>query len=357
MNISSNNEFLEFNRTQEMKPFHLAFRAEFSITLTVLSYMWLAIFPLGIASNIVNIVTFLKAGANDNVTILLIALSCSDLTFLLLVSPTMSRFVIGALVKPRQWPFDYNILAFLLIWPANTAYDISCFLAVSLGVMRCACVAMPLKFKLVFTKSRTIKWSLLLVVLAVFLRLPVLTIFRLAWRTDPATNVSTIYLASSPNKVLMMRFNDILNRGIVVYIAYIIMITCVVVISFKLYQASNLRKNCVAQSAKLSDQASDKNVVRGLSTRDVQVVKSVVLVCSVFILAQLPYVLSSLIQVINPEFDEGKSLSLLRYLFNQVSITCYYINASVNIFIHYNFNTKYRSVFRSQLLHLEPSET
>ena len=88
---------------------------------------------------------------------------------------------------------------YLFYWPAVTVYDISAFISVSLGVVRCACVAMPLKFKLVFTKSKTAKWVLFLVVLAVGLRIPVLLVWKLAYHTDPTTNVSTVYLGEISN--------------------------------------------------------------------------------------------------------------------------------------------------------------
>ena len=153
--------------------------------------------------------------------------------------------------------------------------------------MRWACVAMPLKFKSVFTKSRTIKWVMFLVVLAVSLRIPVLTINRISWRTNLQTNVSSPYL-KAVNFDYMTRINDILNRGIVIYILYFTMVTCVGVLTFKLYQVSKIRHSCTTDLTKVCNQASDKPVAHGLSSKDIQVVKSVVLVCIIFILSHLP---------------------------------------------------------------------
>ncbi|GFS23521.1 chemosensory receptor A [Elysia marginata] len=338
------NESLEFSLTQAPTPSQPRYVAEFLITISVLSYMRPVIICFGLVTNIINIVVFLKAGANDNVTILLIALACSDLVFLVLISMHACGFLLLYLVKLKHWAVHPELVVFLLFWPANTAYDISSFNAVSLGVIRCACVAMPLRFKLVFTKSRTIKWSLFLVVLAVLLRIPMLTIYRVAWRTDPATNLTSAYRLSV-NSVEMSRINDILNRGIMQYLAYIIMVTSVIVLSFKLYQASKMRQRCTTKSP----QALDKPVTQGMSARDMQVVKSTVLVCSIFILAQLPYIVSSTIRLINPEFDADKKEAMLSYIVMQVSLTFYQLNASINIFVYYNYNSKYRSILRSLL--------
>ena len=326
----------------------LAFIKEYTQTLQTLTYVWPAIILFGFVANITNVIVFLKSGAKDNVTVLLISLSLSDLAFLALITPSVCGFIIESHLWPSPWPFDKFLLMHLFYWPAFTAYDLSAFIAVSLGIFRCACVAMPLKFKLVFTKSRTIKWVCLLVVMAICLRLPVLTIFRLTWRKDPITNVSAIYLVSV-NKASMSRINDILNRGFLIWFNYLTMITCVIVLSYKLYQSSKIRQSCAAAGLQKSDQASDKAAVQSMSAKDMQVVKSVVLVCSIFIISQLPFVMLSATRLINPEFDGDASLALLFAIFSQISRTCAYINASINIFVYYHYNSKYRSMLRKIL--------
>ena len=118
---------------------------------------------------------------------------------------------------------------------------------------------MPLKFKLIFTKSKTIKWVLFLVVLTVSLRLPVLTIFRITWRTDRKTNISALYLASvNRARESMSRINDNLNRGFLIWFNYVTMITCVIVLSYKLYQSSKTRQSCAVKGLQPSHQTSNK---------------------------------------------------------------------------------------------------
>ncbi|GFR82041.1 chemosensory receptor C [Elysia marginata] len=292
------NESIEVLPTQALLPL----QANYFKILRVIACPWPAIILFGLVSNVINVVVFLKAGAKDNVTILLIALAMSDLTYLMLISPTMCGFFIHALFDPKSWPFHFRLLFFTVHWPAITMYDYSAYISVSLGVMRCACVAMPIKFKLVFTKSRTIKWLMLLFVAAVLLRLPVLTINRIGWRINPATNVSNLHLFAV-NQVAMSRIMDILNRIIMVYVTYIIMIVCVITLSFKIFEASKIRQSCTTKVTQLSGQVSDKQVSQGLSSRDLQVVKSVVLVCSIFIIAQMPQMILSTTRLINPEVD------------------------------------------------------
>ena len=324
------------------------YQEEYFMAIKILAPLWPIIILFGLVSNIINIFIFLKTGAKDNLTILLLSLAASDLVFLVLNTPSICSRVIKTLVKSYSWPIDYDIFRYLLYWPAFTAYDLSALISVSLGVMRCACVAMPLQFKVVFTKSRTIKWVMCLVVLAVCLRIPVLSIHRISWRADPQTNVSSPYL-KAVNYIYMTRINDILNRGIVIYILYITMLICVSILIFKLFQASKIRRSCTTGLTRASDQAPDKPVTKGLSSKDIQVVKSVVLVCTIFILSQLTFLITSTIRLFVPDFDNGRPLIFLFGLISQINRSCSYLNASLNIFIYYNYNSKYRSVFRTLL--------
>ena len=323
-----------------------AFIEEYLQLLRLLTYVWPAIILFGCIANITNIVVFLKTGVKDNVTVLLLSLSVSDLAFLALITPSMSAFIIDGHIWPSPWPFHKHLLMFSVYWPAFTAYDLSAFISVSLGVIRCACVAIPLKFKRVFTKSRTIKWVFFLVVLVISLRLPVLTIFRITWRTDPRTNISALYLASV-NRESMSRINDILNRGFLIWFNYLTMITCVIVLSYKLYQASKIRQDCTVKRPQLTDHASNEVVTQRMATKDLQVVKSVILVCSIFIMSQLPFVMFSATRLIYPKFDGHTSLEYLFGIVSQISNTLSYINASINIFVYYNYNSRYRSVLIS----------
>ncbi|GFS09407.1 chemosensory receptor A [Elysia marginata] len=326
----------------------LSFFAEMLMTIKVLSTIGAGIILFGLVSNITNIVVFLKAGAKDNVTILLLSLAVSDLVFLHLITPSMFSFVIFSLFPLYTWPFDVNFVRYLFYWPAYTAYDLSTYISVFLAVTRCACVAMPLKFKHVFTKSRTLKWVMLLVLIAVSLRLPVLTINRISRRTDPETNMTSLYLKHVNNDE-MSRINDILNRGSFIYVSYVTMVTCVVIIMVKLRQAAKIRQSCTENSTQSRAQTSDKPAPLGLSSKDLQVVKSVALVCTIFILLQLPFVLVSTIRLIIPEFNDNQPLKYLFGIFSRINGTCACLNASINIFVYYNYNSKFRSTLRSMV--------
>ncbi|GFN98210.1 chemosensory receptor c [Plakobranchus ocellatus] len=289
-----------------------------------------------------NIVVFLKAGVKDNVTTLLLSLSVSDITFLMLITPQVCSIIIAFFAPNWPWPFHIGFLNEMLYWPAYTFYEFSSYISVWLGVTRCACVAMPLKFKSVFTKTRTVKAVIIIFIVSVSLRVPVMSMFRTAWKRDPKTNVSSVYFVKQ-NSELITHFNDALNRGSLPMINFIIMITCVCVIKTKLYQASLVRNSQIATSAADSKQEMEGQDNQGRSSKDLRVIQSVVLICCIFIVSQLPFLAYSLGRLIEPEFDITGSLRFLFHAFSAVSRLCSYLNASVNIFVYYNYNSKYIS--------------
>ncbi|GFO34216.1 chemosensory receptor a [Plakobranchus ocellatus] len=321
-----------FNSTVHGLPIRPYWR-EYILARTILIPLWPAIILFGLIANLTNIVVFLKCGIRDNVTILLLSLSMSDMTYLILSMPTVCQTIILDFDSDFPWPFDPKFIGELLHAPAVTAYDLSSLISVLLGVTRCACVAMPLQFKSVFTKARTVKILITVLIVAVALRGPVFSIFRVAWTNDPQTNRSYPYV-SVHNVKQMVRINDILNRNLLPWINFIIMITCVVVLSFKLSQASKVRK---------SGTESEKSKRHGLSPKDLHVIQSVVLVCAIFLASQIPLLAYSTIRLINPEFDRWARLHYLFTIWNSVGLMCAYLNASLNIFVYYNFNSKYKS--------------
>ena len=351
------------NESSSLKPFGFAlpYKYESQISLTILIPSWPVIIIFGIFSNVATIAIFLKAGVKDSVTTLLFSLAVSDATFLLLVSPTAATYVIFHFAPNHDWPFHTNLTFFLLYWPAFTMYDFSAYISISTGVIRCACVAMPLRFKSVFTRSRTIKLIPALLLLAVALRMPVLTMFHIGYKLNSLTNKTEVILASRNRKELTM-INDLLNRNSLPYIYFIIMITCVVVMTVKLYEATRVRSSHTRQFVSESTPTASKSTTLSaekvstdttprpgpkMSAKDIQVVQSVVLVCSIFILSQLPFLLYSTARLIEPEFSDKGRYAFLFRICSTVSLTCSFLNASVNIFVYYRYNTKYRLALRS----------
>ena len=302
--------------------------------------IWICI---GFISNIVNVVVFLKAGVKDSVTILLLTLSISDAMFLILIIPTV---VVWNIFTSTTW--QVNLMCY---WPAMTFYDFSSYISVFLGVTRCACVVKPLHFKSVFTKNRTVTAVCILFCVDVLLYIPVLSISRLGWRKDPVTNISYLSVVSDSNslKLRKMRINDVLNRNFLAWTSFIAIIVCAALLSFKLFESSKIRS--LPSTASGSGESSNQRRApkQKLSPKDVRVVQSVVLVCVIFIVAQIPSICHSVARVALEEYNEAGYLIWIASIVIKTGVTCQIANATLNILVYYNYNSKYRAVLRSLL--------
>ena len=163
--------------------------------IVFLYHVWLAILIFGIVSNILNVIVFFGLGDKDNASTSFLVLSLSDLSYLVIRSFTTAVQFLLYHYRNVPWLFDPEIFLVCIYWYGQVFYDFSCFVAVFLAAVRCCCVMMPLKFKTVFTKSRTAKALFGLFIAAICLRAPQLYGHRVIWEVNPATN--NTYLACS----------------------------------------------------------------------------------------------------------------------------------------------------------------
>ena len=333
------------------------FFEEFVFLRLFIFHMWLCIVIFGLISNTINIVVFGKIGLRDNVTVTLLFLSLSDLLNLILSCPIVVAWFMDQNYPNHDWPFHPKILYFGIYWWAYIFYDYSSFISVFLALVRCACVSRPLRFKSMFTISRTVAILGVLFLVAVTLRAPVLTVFRLSWEVNSLTNSTFRSIQFVDNFNEIYKANDIINRNIVSWVAYIIAITCVIVLVSKLQAASRFRHSLhnAARGSSENDESTVQNEKtevskmqkssNKMSSKDMKVAQSVTLICVIFILSQMPFQIISLTRLIDPEFSVLKRKEPAYGFATHISSTFGYLNASVNIFVHFNFNARYRETF------------
>ena len=333
--------------------FNYPYQREFQLISSVFNLLWPVLLFAGLLSNTTNVVVFLKIGVKDSVSTLLLTLSVSDLMFLSFFSPTILRESFSRFGTYRL--SNLHVVHFLCFWPAFSIYDYSAYIAVLLGVARCACVAMPLRFKSAFTVKRTVAALLVLFCVDVLLHFPMMTVFRLGWVRDPSKNTSSLSLVQDSRAVRLykLKFNDIINKNIVPWVTFFIMIGSVALLSFKLFESSKVRSsayNAPSTGDKPGNSSEAKQInSHKLSVKDMKVVQSVILVCSIFIMAQLPSLIYTPVRSSSSEFNANGRLRYLAYICLKVEWTFMMMNASLNIFVYYNYNSKFKSVFRSLL--------
>ena len=341
------------------------FIKEFNALSLYIYHIWLCIVFFGLVSNTVNIIVFAKIGFRDNVTVTLLFLSLSDLLNLILRCPVVVARFMGQNYPNHIWVFDRQILYFGFYWPAYLFYDYSSFISVFLALVRCFCVARPLRFKSTFTIPRTVIILVVLFLVALTFRAPVLTVFRPTWSLSPQTNLTYRSLRFADNFREIYKANDIFNRNIVSWVCYITAITCVFILVSKLRAASRFRQSLPTatklgstewdNSTKQTGSNNDGNTApdkserysESLSAKDLKVIQSVTLICIIYILSQLPYQINSTIRLFDPEFANSRKKKYAFGFANHFSNTFSYLNTSVNIFLYYHFNAKYRETFLS----------
>ena len=355
------------NFTDTPSPEPLVFSKEFNTLRIFIYHLWLCILIFGLVSNTTNILVFGKIGFRDNVTVTLLFLSLSDLLNLIFNCPAIvSRFVLKHYPN-HDWLFDPRILTTGFFWYAYIFYDYSSFISVFLALVRCFCVARPLRFKSMFTISRTVIILVVLFLVALTLRAPVLTIFSFTWAVNPMTNATHMSLGFAGNFREIYKANDIMNRNFVSWVAYITTTACVIILVSKLQAASRFRHSLQIATNITSTQrdtntfnlqtdqtnndinsiAKIKKAPNSLSAKDLQVIKSVTLICVIFILSQLPFQIISTIRLLDPEFANLRKKKLVYGFASYISNTFGYLNASVNISVHFHFNARYRETFFS----------
>ncbi|GFR70696.1 hypothetical protein ElyMa_000335000 [Elysia marginata] len=94
-----------------------------------------------------------------------------------------------------------------------------------------------------FTKSRVVIILCVLFCVNLALSVPVPTVYRLTWVENPKTNVTYRSITFTYNIREIFKINDILNRNIITWVAYITVVTCVVILASKLQAASRFRRS------------------------------------------------------------------------------------------------------------------
>ena len=84
-----------------------------------------------------------------------------------------------------------------------------------------------------------------------------------------------------------------------------------------------------------------------LSSREIQVIRSVVLMASVFVTCQVPLMAYSLARRFDSTFNPDERYGYLFAFFSNLSNNFALVNASINIIVYYNFNSRYRECIKS----------
>ena len=286
---------------------------------------------MGLCTNIINIVVFYKVGLADGVTQNFFILSISDCCLSSLSLTSSVAYILHSEVFDGLGGPEYQaqVVYGASILIGTFPQSVSLVTTVVIAVVRCCCVAIPLRVKLLMTARRQLAVILTFTSCSAVLLNYAFSPSRVIFVHNPLTNASFILIVD------LKWYEYTVFSNLSSYIGFIIVITCVIILTISLNKASNFRDKTT-----VGEQTKD-------GSREERIIKTVMFLSIVFILCYIPAMVLTMIGRLVEEFSlDGiySNANLLNLMVMEMFIV---INATVNIFIYYFFNTRYRTIFHT----------
>ncbi|GFO38451.1 chemosensory receptor a [Plakobranchus ocellatus] len=295
----------------------------------------LVIASFGILSNVVNIIVYFKMGFSETSSVTLTALALTDLLteiWLVLMAASLQSHYTGAQVTPLSVTIMY-----LLSTASNAVLGYGSWITAIISTERCLCIVFPLKVKSIFTVRRITMLLTVVLIIQLVSIIPTYATIELTYVQSPLTNRSTLVLARSEYSLYVETITMFALFTIPSVICFSIVVICTIFLVVKLNQSAKWR-----QSTSNATQGQEGT----MSTKENRVVRTVVLICAIYIFCFAPNVLTVTTMAAYPDFNETDP-----YLGNLLSVCfiiafpCHAICSAVNIFVYLGMSTKYRETF------------
>ena len=308
----------------------------------------------GISVNVINMAVFFKMGLSDGVTQNFFILSASDFALAICFCYNNMSLISQRIIRTYIGYGESELKAQLMYWSSFLAIpfpqNVSIVATVVIAVVRCCCVAIPLKVKYLLTARRQLAIILTLSGITTITLVYVFAGSYTIYVYNPITNSSIVY-----NTGIRWSAMNGLNMALF-FGSFVIVITCVIILSISLSRASQFRSSLTTGASTKGDK---KNPVDGKSKesqRDARIVRTVVLISVVFILCNIPtmvfYAVKLLIKGYAPSGIYKNSNGFLL----MVAQACSLLNVIMNIFIYVTYNTRFRTTLLSMIWKNNPKE-
>ncbi|GFS19879.1 chemosensory receptor A [Elysia marginata] len=290
---------------------------------------------VGLCANVINIVVFYKMGITDGVTHNFFILSISDACLAVVSMTNSASYILYAKVFVGQGGLENNAQAvyWVTMLIATFLQSVSMITTVVIAVVRCLCVAMPLRVKFLVTTGRQLAVILGFTTLAACVFIYAFAGTRVIIVPNPQTNGTLALLVNLKWVEYTLFYN------VTYYSGFFIVAICVIILSISLKRSSDFREKSTGGSSNTTSVGTNTKDGR----REARIVKTVVFVSIVFIVCYLPSISFFVTGALVPEFSASGLYRNLNLFNTMVIETFVMINASLNAFIYYFFNTRYRT--------------
>ncbi|XP_005110706.1 uncharacterized protein LOC101861916 [Aplysia californica] len=289
----------------------------------------------GIGSNIINITVFCKQGFKETITVGLVGLAISD--FGTVVGGLVLAECFNPLMPYEEWRVKNREVQYLAgSFPRVCFARITGLITVYITLERCLCVAIPLHVKRMLKPKRTFVIVLFIYALVISTIMPVYVGYHLTWKFSPQDNATVFGLVMSQNAP-QLEYITYIATVVLQMSSFILLILLTSALVIMLKKKSEWRK----QTSSLSENKTTT------SRRDRSAIRLVVMVACILIGFLTPGTVLFLTTIFEPHFNIGGDYEVHFYVAWTVVSFCEVANSSLNIFVYYNMNTKYRETFLS----------
>ena len=309
---------------------------------------WIVFFVsvLGLVTNSLTIIVFLRQGFRDTVNVSLFAIAVWDHAKCIAAFVRRLHIIIGFInpVWGINWKMaSFNFSIYLPIFAGYVSYA----LATHVSVERCLSVTLPFKVKSLFTPAITasLMVGISLVVFGSFS--PMFFVYTVEYNFDPLYNASVGRMAVTDlmyaHDGIVLKMYSFLGIFYTAIFSTIMVITSIIIVLQLRKSAENLEK-MQAEKSTGSSRPSAK-----MTSKEAKVTKMLLVIIFVYLMDFLPRVGLYTAGLVEPEF-----FAFRKYHNLVSSLMCFlwvldFTNASVNFFIlmgmSSNFNRSFYEVF------------
>ena len=318
----------------------------------VLSWAMIGVGFAGIIGNILIVLVYTKLGFSETIHISYTALAVSDL--LCVVFAVLNGVCQSNVLEPvfERYNLKVNmqdLAVFIGSRPHVVFSRITALLTAWISVERCLCVTFPTKIKSIITRNVTVGTIVSIFVLGLCpMVLLIYTRTRFEWQFDSHTNRSTLFITVGRDLINFRNMAGIVLYGFLYPIcSWVIVIICTTFLSIRLKQSSKWRK--LNASVTATDVAGTGTNQRQLSTKESRVIKTVVIVASVFLFCSVPVTGQILINLSLPGYGSWDSLWYVHRIYRLSCELLTEVNSSINVIVFSVSGLKFRSALYSML--------
>ena len=300
---------------------------------------------VSIVLNIINMIVFYKMGLSDGIAQNFFILSLCDcltaVTSLVNSMAHMARTIIRSFIGYGGLEQVVHILYIGSYYSIPFPQNYSLITTVVIAVVRCCCVAMPLKVKHLITVKRQVAAILLLSGIASSILVYVYAPLNLFHLLMIETNTTEAYFLGARWQTYTI-FNNISCYG-----SFTICITCVIILSTSLNKASRFRDNFTTSTSISTSYGNNSASYKKSKEilRNARAVRTVVLVCIIFIVCSMPTIVFYLLLASLKGFEPGGKHHVAHLFTISVAEVFLMISGSLNTFIYIPYNTRYGDIF------------